>query len=31
MNQESMGRKIPEEKKSQPLSRQRIRLALIIL
>jgi ferredoxin-type protein NapH len=31
MNQESMGRKIPEEKKSQPLSRQRMRLALIIL
>jgi polyferredoxin len=31
MNQESPGRKIPEEKKSQPSIRQRMRLALILL
>lgn len=31
MNQESQGNKIPEENKSQPSSRQRMRLALIIL
>jgi polyferredoxin len=31
MNQESPGKKIPEENKNQPSSRQRMRLALIII